>query len=406
MYTPEQIIPENNPISNINRSLILQDRQDSVAVGNPKITKPIQRLGAVHRTQGMSGSKRNTTEKSGTADGEGFPFADLPEAQNYSKEQLVDWLCARFKVPILKGKVIPWSTIDKLKIPKGINQALKSEYAQWWAEAIVEEWLQHVANRTWHLVEFEAWMNVIPCHWVFTIKTDEQGKPVRFKARLVAGGNWQCPGIDFGETFAPVARLLTIRLFLAVSARRGWEIHHVDIKTAFLHGAVDKDIYMVQPQGFADGKNLVCKLDKSLYGLRQAPKQWNEKLADELILIGFTKVSADPSFWIMGRPGSDTVVYITCIVDDLAIGGPSTPTTLAVIKKIFLAFAGTHDGRIHHFSGMKITWDDANKCVYITQTAHIEDTVAKFKPLVEGTWNPRKWPMLDSIKLAKAGTNY
>ena len=105
-------------------------------------------------------------------------------------------------------------------------------------------------------------MEVIPCHWVFDIKTDAEGKPARFKARLVAGGNWQTDGVNVGETFAHVVQHLTMRTFFAISARLGWVVHQVDIKTAFLHGDLEETVYMYQPPGFADGKGMVCHLKK------------------------------------------------------------------------------------------------------------------------------------------------
>jgi hypothetical protein len=105
---------------------------------------------------------------------------------------------------------------------------------QYWAEAVVEEWLSLVANDTWNLVKQEPWMKVIPCKWVFTIKTNAKGIPERFKARLVAGGHRQTEGIDYDETYAPVSRLATMRTMLSVAAHKAWKVHQIDVKNAFL----------------------------------------------------------------------------------------------------------------------------------------------------------------------------
>jgi hypothetical protein len=108
-------------------------------------------------------------------------------------------------------------------------------------------------NDTWHLVDKEPWMKVIPCKWVYTVKPNEYGIPVRFKARLVAGGHRQIEGIDYDETYAPVSRHSTLRTLFAVAAHNDWKVHQLDITTAFLHGTADQDIYMMQPPGFNDG---------------------------------------------------------------------------------------------------------------------------------------------------------
>ncbi len=246
------------------------------------------------------------------------------------------------------------------------------------AQAILEEWLSHVRNGTWELVDCEQGMDVIPCHWVFDIKINAEGKLVRFKARLVADGNWQTDGVNVGETHAPVVQHLTMRTFFAIAARMCWIAHQVDLKTAFLHGQLSEIVCMRQPPGFADGINMVRHLKKSLYGLRQAPHVWYNNMSDALASIGFQKVSFDPSLWYCNKYGLHGLVYLTSIVDDLAIGGPSEQMTLKVVKAIQDKYPGKHSGRIYHFAGLKLVWDDPKHCVYITQPAYIEEMLDKF----------------------------
>ena len=331
-------------------------------------------------------------------------IADL--AACHTKEELEEYLMKTFNVPDLKGRpILPFTKVDKYDIPKSINQAMKSKYAPQWLEALIEEWLSHVKNKTWILVKYVQGMSVIPCHFIFTIKTDAEGKPIRFKARLVAGGNYQTEGIDYEETFAPVIRHTTLRTFFAIAARYGWKIHQVDIKTAFLHGDLDKDIFMMQPPGFSDGdNNYVCHLQKSLYGLKQSPKMWYESMSKALSEIGFSKVSSDPSLWICTNNDINSIVHLTSIVDDLAIGGPSEEMTLKVIKAILDKFPGKHSGRIYHFAGMKLSWDDDNKCVYITQPAHIEEMLDKFGQFLPSIL-PESLPIKPDLRLCKGGSS-
>ena len=122
-------------------------------------------------------------------------------------------------------------------------------------------------------------MNVIGTKWVFKNKIDEQGVIVRNKARLVAKGYNQEEGIDFGETYAPVARLEAVRLLLAYACLKGFRLHQMDVKSAFLNGFIDEEVYVCQPSGFEDHNNpyYVFKLKKALYGLKQTPRQWYER---------------------------------------------------------------------------------------------------------------------------------
>jgi len=178
-----------------------------------------------------------------------FSMADFIKCSD--KEELENYLMKTFNVPDLKGRpILPFTKANKYDTPKSIKQAMASKYAPQWLDALIEEWLSHVKNRTWIMKKYVEGMSVIPCHWIFVIKTDAEGKPVRFKARLVADGNWQTEGVDYEETFAPVIRHTTLRTFFAIAAMHGWIIHQVDIKTAFLHGEIDKDIFMIQPPGF------------------------------------------------------------------------------------------------------------------------------------------------------------
>ncbi|KAF0933840.1 hypothetical protein E2562_019294 [Oryza meyeriana var. granulata] len=126
--------------------------------------------------------------------------------------------------------------------------------------------------------------------WVFKLKRDEQGAIVKHKARIVAKGYIQQQGIDYDEVFAPVAQMESVRMLLAVAAQRGWLVHHMDVKSAFLNGELKKEVYVWQPPGFVAGghKGKVLRLKKALYGLRQVPRAWNTKLDNNLRELGFT----------------------------------------------------------------------------------------------------------------------
>jgi len=149
-----------------------------------------------------------------------------------------------------------------------------------WRAAMLEEMAAVEENRTWELVDPPIGCRPIGLKWVFKVKRNERGEVVWHKARLVAKGFVQREGIDFEEVFAPVARMESVRLLLALAAVRSWKVHHLDVKSAFLNGELAEEVYVQQPPGFviAGEEHKVLCLRKALYGLRQAPRAWNIKL--------------------------------------------------------------------------------------------------------------------------------
>nr|ASR75387.1 retrotransposon protein [Oryza barthii] len=214
--------------------------------------------------------------------------------------------------------------------PKSISEAYASPDADYWKEAVRSEMDSIIANGTWEVTERPYGCKPVGCKWVFKKKLRPDGTIEKYKARLVAKGYTQKEGEDFFDTYSPVARLTTIRVLLSLAASHGLLVHQMDVKTAFLNGELDEEIYMDQPDGFVvegqEGK--VCKLLKSLYGLKQAPKQWHEKFDKTLTSAGFAVNEADKCVYY--RHGGGEGVILCLYVDDILIFG----TNLDVINEV------------------------------------------------------------------------
>jgi hypothetical protein len=149
-----------------------------------------------------------------------------------------------------------------------------------WRQAMSDEMASIVENGTWELADLPAGHRPIGLKWIFKVKRDESGAVQKHKARLVAKGFVQRHGIDYDEVYAPVARLESVRRLLALVGHSGWQVHHMDVKTAFLNGELNEEVYVSQPPGFEapNRRGKVLRLHKALYGLKQAPRAWNSKL--------------------------------------------------------------------------------------------------------------------------------
>ncbi|KAK1618488.1 hypothetical protein QYE76_024005 [Lolium multiflorum] len=214
--------------------------------------------------------------------------------------------------------------------PTSISEAYASPDADYWKEAVRSEMDSILANGTWEITDRPYGCKPVGCKWVFKKKLRPDGTIEKYKARLVAKGYTQKDGEDFFDTYSPVARLTTIRVLLSLAASHGLLVHQMDVKTAFLNGELDEEIYMDQPDGFVVNgqERKVCKLLKSLYGLKQAPKQWHEKFDKTLNSAGFVVNEADKCVYY--RHGGGEGVIMCLYVDDILIFG----TNLNVIKEV------------------------------------------------------------------------
>uniref|UniRef100_A0ACD5Z1Q6 Uncharacterized protein n=1 Tax=Avena sativa TaxID=4498 RepID=A0ACD5Z1Q6_AVESA len=254
-------------------------------------------------------------------------------------------------------------------------------------------------NRTWELADLPHGHRAITLKWVFKLKRDEAGAIVKHKARLVARGFVQQEGVDFDDAFAPVARMESVRLLLALAAQEGWRVHHMDVKSAFLNGDLKEEVYVHQPPGFAipgkEGK--VLRLRKALYGLRQAPRAWNAKLDSTLKGMGFEQSPHEAAVYRRGNGGNALLVGV--YVDDLVITGTKDAEVAAFKEEMKATFQMSDLGPLSFYLGIEVHQDDSG--ITLRQTAYAK-RIVELAGLTD--CNPALTPMEERLKLSRDST--
>jgi transposase InsO family protein len=283
--------------------------------------------------------------------------------------------------------------------PSSFSHAMTRTDRQQWELAAKEEYRSIQAAGTWKLTPLPAGRHAIGCKWVFKLKRKADGTVDRYKARLVAKGYSQKEGIDYTETFAPVAKFASIRALLSLAAYLDLELHQMDVHTAFLNGDLHHDIYMQQPEGFvvAGQERLVCKLQKSLYGLKQAGRAWYEKIHLALVELGFHALHADTCIYQLRR--GSLVMLIALYVDDLLLLSNSLDGLTALKQDLARRFAMKDLGEAHYVLGIQINRNRAARTLHISQQEYISKVLQRFG-MTEAKAVPT--PLDSSIKLTKA----
>jgi hypothetical protein len=236
-------------------------------------------------------------------------------------------------------------------IPRSYRAALADPN---WREAMEAEYSALLTNKTWDLLPRPPQGNVVTGKWVFKHKFNPDGTLERSKARRVLRGFTQRPGIDFAETFSPVVKPATVRTVLSLALSCSWHVHQLDVNNAFLQGTLSETVYCAQPAGFEDSAHpdFVCRLNRSLYDLKQAPRAWYSRFASFLLQLGFTEAKTDSSLFIY-RSGTDTA-FLLLYVDDIVLTASSSSLLRRTISALQQEFSLKDLGLLHHFLGMHV----------------------------------------------------
>ncbi|GJX24935.1 retrotransposon protein, putative, ty1-copia subclass [Tanacetum coccineum] len=283
--------------------------------------------------------------------------------------------------------------------PANYKAALLDPESKKWLDAMNVEMQSMKDNDVWVLVELPPNARTVGSKWLFKKKTDMDGAVYVFKARLVAKGFTQTYGVDYEETFSPVADIRAIRILIAIAAYYDYEIWQMDVKTAFLNGHLSEEVYMEQPEGFVDPKypNHVCKLKRSIYGLKQASRQWNKRFDDEIKKFGFTQNRDEPCVYL--KASGSYIAILILYVDDILLMGNNIPMLQDVKSYLGKCFAMKDLGDAAYILGIKIYRDRSKRLIGLCQSAYIEKILKRYsmENSKRGTI-----PMQEKLKLSKS----
>ena len=275
--------------------------------------------------------------------------------------------------------------------PKSYPQAVSNPK---WVDAMDKELYALDANETWEVTELPDGKKAISSKWVYKIKFFPDGTVDKYKARLVIRGFDQKEGVDYKHTFSPVAKAATIRVLIAIATAKGWPLHQLDVNNAFLHGYVEEEIYMKPPEGYTKAlPGQVCKLNKSLYGLKQASRQWNQELSKFLISLGYVQSKHDYSLFVKAKGESYTMALV--YVDDILLTGNCpqeiTDTKSALDKKFTIKDLGL----ARYFLGIELFRTDNG--THLHQRKYVLDLL---KDAGLTAAKPTSFPLPQNLKLS------
>ena len=283
--------------------------------------------------------------------------------------------------------------------PVTVDDALLSPNKQRWKNAMDKEMQSIHENDVWSLVPLPSNRKAIGCKWVFKKKIGSDGSIERYKAQLVAQGYAQQRGLDYDETFCPIVGFESLRSVISIAVQHDMHLHQVDFTAAFLNRDLSEEVYMKQPTGFIKEaeEHLVCKLKRSLYGLKQSPRCWNHILDKELKKMGFNQSTGDPCIYISKSGGEMLIIGV--YVDDIILAGRD----LKQVEKVKATLAKSFDvkdlGELKYFLRVSVRIDRSNQSVWIGQPSYTKNIPKKF-----GMENARpiSTPVDTGTKLTKA----
>ncbi|GJU52716.1 retrovirus-related pol polyprotein from transposon TNT 1-94 [Tanacetum coccineum] len=363
----DQVVLEDSPENLANKSIVTKHGLSSEVTQSPS--------GSSDTSEGSKNS--GSFEDSGRSDEEDSEDrasskeggSETPQLQRSTRES---------RAPVRYSPSANYLLLTENGEPESYSEALCSKEFVQWKKTINKEMVSLEKNQTWSLVRLPAGKKALQSKWVFRVKEEQDGKK-RYKARLVVKGFQQKQGVDYNEIFSPVVKMTTIRLVLSIVAAENLHLEQLDVKTAFLHGDLDEDIYMTQPEGFQSAgkeENLVCKLKKSLYGLKQAPRQWYLKFDSFMQRAGYKRCAMDHCCYLK-KVGSSSIILLL-YVDDMLVAGSDMAEIKKLKRQLSQEFEMKELGPAKQILGMSIIRDKTKGTLRLSQEKYIGKVLEKF----------------------------
>jgi len=277
--------------------------------------------------------------------------APPPPTQTNSHHPMVTRSRNNIKKPVQKLTLNTIKSATSTIEPSNTSQAFKDPN---WCKVMSEEYDALVRNGTWELVSPDGITNLVGCMWVYRIKRNSDGSINRFKARLIAKGFHQHPGVDYHDTSSPVVKPITVCLVLSLAVSHGWSLKQLDINNAFLQGCLSETMFMAQPPGFVDQDkpSFICKLHKAIYGLKQAPRVWYYELRHFLLASRFRNSHSNTSLFIFHS--APHVLYLLVYVDDIIVTGSNDTVLSQFVSSLAKRFSRKDLGDLSYFLGVEV----------------------------------------------------
>ncbi|KAL5804478.1 hypothetical protein ACOSQ3_031278 [Xanthoceras sorbifolium] len=281
--------------------------------------------------------------------------------------------------------------LSSVSIPSKLQDALTDQN---WVRAMDEEMKALQKNCTWEIVDLPQGKKAVGCRWVYTIKHKEDGSIERYKARLVAKGYTQTYGVDYQETFAPVAKLNTVRVLISLAANLEWPLKQFDVKNAFLHGELNEEVYMDLPPGFDSKTGKVCRLKKALYGLKQSPRAWFGRLSTSMRKFGYQQSNSDHTLFFKHKGGKITILIV--YVDDMIVTGNDDLEMTNLQRHLATEFEMKDLGVLRYFLGIEVA--RSKHGIFLSQRKYVLDLLTETGMLAS---KPTDTPMDQNHKLCE-----
>ena len=328
----------------------------------------------------------------GSLNAPSFAFAtstvDITDTLGYSMPSHGPYSHAVTAAYALAVAVQSTADMGDVPIPKGFRKAMQSEHSAFWSEAVNKELSGLIDRGTWDVVlvsDIPSGSNVMRCHYVFTVKRKSDGSVDRFKARLVADGNSQRYKVDFDRVFAAVVRPTTLRLMLTIAAAKDYNLTQIDVVQAYLQAEITEPLYMRVPEGLPtfddEGRPLVLKLKRGLYGCKQSGRLWSETLSEFLVGWGFQRSHIDVCLYTYCKGSS--ILWLCWYVDDAVLADNDSQLRDRFVADLHKRFPIDDRGELEWVLGISVTRDRTTRSLTLSQKLYVADIVTRYASFID-----------------------